>query len=389
MSIVRASDHTGFCMLSEVAEFINGYAFAPEDWGADGPPIIRIQNLTDRKKPYNRTKLQVQEKYHVRPGELLVSWSASLGVFEWAGPEVGLVNQHIFRVKPKTDVVDQRYLRHALVAALESMERHLHGATMKHVNRGEFLSSKIFLPPISEQRRIAAILDHADALRAKRRAALAQLDEMVQAIFVEMFGDPGSNPIRFPISCIGDLLKSASYGTSSKAGSNGAFPILRMGNINYDGSWNLSSLKYIDLGKRDIERYTVVPGDILFNRTNSPDLVGKTAVFREPQQMAYAGYLVRLRTNDDANADYVSCFLNSQHGKSVLRGMCKSIIGMANINAKEVQSIRIPRPPRDLQDRFSEKLNQLYLARLNLVKSADYLERLFLSLQHRAFRGEL
>ena len=87
-----------FAALGSVAEFVNGAPFAPEDWGVNGTRIVRIQNLTDPTKPYNRTTRRVDSRLYVEPGDLLVSWSASLGVFEWAGPDVAVVNQHIFRV---------------------------------------------------------------------------------------------------------------------------------------------------------------------------------------------------------------------------------------------------------------------------------------------------
>ncbi|MEO5897506.1 MAG: restriction endonuclease subunit S [Vicinamibacterales bacterium] len=135
----------------------------------------------------------VPQKLHVKPKDLLVSWSASLGVFEWSGPDVALLNQHIFRVVPDERRVDKSYLRYGLERALTEMQRHLHGATMQHVNRGEFLSTKLFVPSLPEQRRIAEILDKADALRAKR-AALAQLDTLTQSIFIDMFGDPATHP---------------------------------------------------------------------------------------------------------------------------------------------------------------------------------------------------
>jgi len=97
-----------FAQLGAVAEFINGAAFKPEDWSESGRRIIRIQNLTDPTKPYNRTTRAVAEKLRVRPGELLVSWSATLGVFEWGGPDDALLNQHIFRVVPDERKVDKR-----------------------------------------------------------------------------------------------------------------------------------------------------------------------------------------------------------------------------------------------------------------------------------------
>lgn len=375
--------------LGDVAEFINGAAFKPEDWGDEGARIIRIQNLTDPTKPYNRTTRAVSERIHVQPGDLLVSWSATLGVFEWEGPDIAYLNQHIFRVVPDERKVDKRYLRHALEIALLDMRKHLHGATMLHVNRGEFLATEVFLPALSEQRRIAAILDKADALRTKRREALAQLDRLAQSIFVEMFGDPAINPKGWPVVSVGDLLESASYGTSEKSGGAGEFPVLRMNNITRFGELDLTDLKYMNLDEAERERYLVKPGDVLFNRTNSAELVGKTGIVRQTEPMAYAGYLIRLRMNAENDPEYLTAFMNTPYTKRVLRSMCKSIIGMANINATEMQSIKIAKPPLELQVKFRQRIASLNQAKASHRAMQAELDRLFSSLQQRAFAGQL
>ena len=165
--------------------------------------------------------------------------------------------------------------------------------------------------------------------------------------------------------------------------------MLRMGNITNDGYIDDTELKYVDLPKKEIEKYTVRCGDILFNRTNSTDLVGKTAVFTSDKPFAYAGYLVRSRVNTKATPEYISAFLNSKAGKRVLRGMAKSIVGMANINAKEMQSIPIQIPPLELQQEFSRRLATLEKKRLMFQPSVLQMDRLFSSLQHRAFSGQL
>lgn len=215
------------------------------------------------------------------------------------------------------------------------------------------------LPPLAEQKRIAAILDQADALRRLRRRALDRLNTLGQAIFQEMFGDPARNPMEWQRGTIGDLADSTQYGTSAKAGEAGRLPILRMGNLTSDGRVTLQDLKYIDLAPKDVEKYTVMQGDVLFNRTNSPDLVGKTAVYQGHERLAFAGYLIRLRTNERAMPEYVSAVLNSPYGKATLRGMCKSIIGMANINAKELRTMKLPIPPKHRQDEFARRLRGL------------------------------
>ena len=248
---------------------------------------------------------------------------------------------------------------------------------------------EIPLPPLDEQKRIAAILDQADSLRRLRQRAIDRLNTLGQAIFYEMFGDPGANQKDWDVLRIGDLAASTQYGTSSKAGAEGEYPILRMNNVTYDGKIDLGSLKYIDLEDREIDKYTIVDGDVLFNRTNSAELVGKTAVYRGKERLAFAGYLVRLRTNDRAVPDYISGFLNCRYGKKVLRGMCKSIIGMANINAKELCTIDIPVPPVAMQERYAERVAELSVSEFPLHMHLRSLHALFSSLQHRAFRGEL
>lgn len=248
---------------------------------------------------------------------------------------------------------------------------------------------EIPFPPLAEQKRIAAILDQADALRRLRRRALDRLNTLGQAIFQEMFGDPARNPKGWPVGTIDNLAESTQYGTSAKAGENGELPILRMGNLTSDGQLILQDLKYIDIDPRDIDKFTVARGDILFNRTNSPDLVGKTALYQGEQRMAFAGYLVRLRTNGLAAPEYVSALLNSPYGKATLRGMCKAIIGMANINAKELRKIRLPIPPKLLQDQFASRLHGLTPIAQSMTVQGESYQSLFQALQARAFSGEL
>jgi type I restriction enzyme, S subunit len=245
------------------------------------------------------------------------------------------------------------------------------------------------LPPLAEQRRIAEVLDRAEALRAKRRAALAELDSLTQSLFLDLFGDPATNPKSWPIRVIRDLLESASYGTSEKSGATGEFPVLRMNNISRTGEMDFTDLKFMDLEASQQDRYLVRTGDVLFNRTNSVELVGKTGVYREAKPVAYAGYLIRLRVTKENHPEYLSAFLNSAYSKAMLRGMCKSIIGMANINATEIQGMKIPSPPIALQQEFARRVGAV--EKLKQAQRAALAEQdaLFATLQHRAFRGEL
>jgi len=255
----------------------------------------------------------------------------------------------------------------------------------------KFLKEKLILkPPLKEQKRIAAILDRANAIRIKRQVAIKLLDELLSAIFLKMFGDPITNQNGWPIGTIRDLISEVKYGTSKKASSvQKKFQILRMNNITYNGEIDLTDLKFIDLEEEDKKKYLAQKGDLLFNRTNSKELVGKTAVFDRETPMAVAGYLIRLRTNHNASPHYISSYLNSNHGKTTLLRMCKNILGMANINAQELQEIKIMIPPKSLQDEYSKlsfKVREKKKKQLQLALSE---ETLFNSIAQRAFRGEL
>lgn len=245
------------------------------------------------------------------------------------------------------------------------------------------------LPPLVEQRRIADILDKTDVLRTKRREAIAHLDSLGQSIFHEMFGFPSRNEHGWAMQRIGDLLTSTQYGTSEKSESNGTVPVLRMGNLTYQGHLDLTDLKYLADGSEGPEKYLLRRGDVLFNRTNSVDLVGKTALFDEDGPFSFAGYLIRLRCGADLEPQYLTTFMNVPDTKTKLRSMCKSIVGMANINAKEVQAMLIMVPPLKLQQEFARRVAAIELLKASHRAQLIELDNLFLSLQDRAFRGEL
>lgn len=375
--------------LGDIATYINGYAFKPKDWGTKGLPIIRIQNLTGSSKEINFYDGDIDEKYIVRKGDILIAWSASLGVHEWNG-EKALLNQHIFKVVFDKEKINKNFFKFMVQKLLERTQKYLHGSTMKHITKKYFDNLLIPFPPLEIQEKTAGTLLLAESLVNKRKAQIEALDQLTQSVFLEMFGDPYKNPKNWPVGTIKDITLKTQYGTSKKASENkGKYPILRMGNITYNGFLDFNDMKYIDLDDSEAEKYLVHKGDLLFNRTNSKELVGKTAVYREELPMAYAGYLVKLVPNEKANSEFISGFLNSKYGKTLLYSMAKNIVGMANINAEELKRIKIYIPPRDLQDKFASIISNILERRELLNKGLKLLEENYNSLMQRAFKGEL
>jgi type I restriction enzyme S subunit len=296
----------------------------------------------------------------------------------------GSTEFHVVRTNP--DMLDSRYALHMLrlpTVKLAGERRMTGSAGQKRVPKDFLENLEIHLPPLPEQRRIASILDQADALRTRRTEALQTIGSCLASEFDARFGRASG----WRTVTVADMLSSADYGTSAKAGEVGEFPVLRMGNLTVRGDLDLTSLKYMDLTESEQSRYLLSRGDVLFNRTNSVELVGKTAIYRSSEPMAFAGYLVRLRVSPANDPEYLAGFLNSPAGKRELRKRAKSAIGMANINAKEVQQIPVPLPPLDAQREYASLVASVTAAQTAHRTHLTLLDELFASLQHRAFRG--
>ena len=192
-----------------------------------------------------------------------------------------------------------------------------------------------------------------------REEELQKLDDLIKARFVEMFGDPILNPKGWEMVAVGDIVTDVRYGTSKPAVEGGKYPYLRMNNLTSDGHLDLKDLKYIDISDDEIEKCVVRKGDVLFNRTNSIELVGKTAVFDLPEDMVIAGYIIRVRLNEKLLPEIFSQYMNLEAIKSILRGMAKGAVNQANINAQELQSIKVYIPSMELQNQFVEMKEQV------------------------------
>lgn len=343
-----------------------------------------------KKQVYSR---DISKYKLVKPGQFAYATihldEGSVGI----APSLALISPMYTVFDIDRERVDARYLLRFMktphvLAVYEPLGR---GAVhrRKSISFSALGQLQVPLPSLEEQRRIAAILDHVDSLRAKRRDAIAHLESLPQAVFREMFGSAPDWGGQSATTTIRELASKISYGTSAKAGSDGRYPILRMGNLTDDGRLDTRELKYLDLPHEDIEKFTLREGDLLFNRTNSVEKVGKSAVFREEGVVAFAGYLVRVRFEDDSWADFVSAILNSSYGKSLRRSLAKAAVNQANINAREMGAISIPQPPINIVQDYSRRIGVISHKRQGLLEQLRALDELIASLQSRAFKGEL
>ena len=223
------------------------------------------------------------------------------------------------------------------------------------------------LPPIEEQRALAEKLWAANDLKEKYQHLLAATDEMLKAKFRDMFKIGAIDG--YGRKRIADIVSEVRYGTSRPAVDDGEYPYLRMNNLTYEGGFDLSDLKRITVPVEELDKCLVHKGDLLFNRTNSKELVGKTAVFQFDDPMVIAGYIIRVRLKKEVEPIYLSMYLNLPSSKKMLSEMAKGSVNQTNINAKEFQSISVPVPPVELQREFVAIANAAEASKAQLKKS--------------------
>jgi len=279
---------------------------------------------------------------------------------------------------------ENKYIYYYLISKTNEIAKMFRGAGLKHLNKKEFFKMNIKLINLEDQKKIIKELDLINKLMNYKRKQEELLDDLIKSQFVEMFGIPFLNDKNWKHGIIKDLVREVKYGTSKPA-NGGKYKYLRMNNITYDGKLDLREIKYIDIEESDKEKYLTKNGDILFNRTNSKELVGKTCVFDVEEEMIIAGFIIRVRVNDFANPYFISEYLNTVYLKDKLRNMCKDASGQSNINAKELQNIKIYIPPITLQNQFSEIVKQIDKQKFEIEKSLKETQELYESLMEKYF----
>lgn len=270
------------------------------------------------------------------------------------------------------------------------------GANLPRVAMAALWTHQVSVPPLDEQRRIVRrvreCMERIDEIRRLRDEGTRESKAIESSMFHDLL-QGGREIRRWPIVRLGDLTTSSKYGTSVKAGLEPVgTPILRMGNI-VDGYLDVSNLKYVDLPIEQRRKYLLSSGDVLINRTNSLELVGKAATFdRDDGEWIYASYLVRIQVDRSrALPEYVTATINSHIGRNYVLATARRAIGMVNINAKEMAGFPIPLPPlgvqQDLVSHMAEvrRVSQQIGTKLG-VADADHLTGAVL---RRAFAGEL
>ncbi|MFG6333112.1 MAG: restriction endonuclease subunit S [Lachnospiraceae bacterium] len=370
--------------LISLCEIQYGYAFDSKQFSNNNAyiPLVRIRDV---KRGFSETFYsgEYPEEYVLHAGDILVGMDGEFNIARWKSRNA-LLNQRVCKITAKKDI-DDEYLRFALAKELKKIESRTAFATVKHLSAKELNKLELEIPSYKNQKLISEILTKLEKIICFYERQLEQLNQLIKSRFVEMFGDPITNPKSWKMVTIGDIVTEVRYGTSRPAVEGGEYPYLRMNNLTYDGYLDLTDLKRIDIPESEIEKYIVHKGDVLFNRTNSVELVGKTCVFEEPEDMIIAGYIIRVRLKSIFLPVVLSCFMNTDALKGRLKNMAKGAVNQANINAQELQAIEVYMPPLNLQNQFSEFVHQVDKLKVEAQGNLEKVQLLFDSLMQQYF----
>jgi type I restriction enzyme S subunit len=379
-----------------------------DDYVGSGVPVLQGKNVTGDSFRWldvrfiSPAKAIELKRSSVRVGDILLVKIGSIGysaiVDDLNGYDHAIIPANLAKVTPDPHKVNTRYLHHWLTSPdskrylIESASQTAQPA----LSLTKFKKLAVPLPPLEEQRRIATILDKADALRQKRRIALQKLDSLTQSIFLDMFADPVANGFSFPMVPVSSFVSQFETGKSiapnEDENADSRFRVLKVSAVT-SHDYRPEESKPIPDGYLPPESHFVKPGDLLFSRANTADLIGATAyVASAEKNRLLPDKIWRFIWRDTAKIEPLFVwFLFRQ--PSIRRAIAQLATGtsgsMKNISQEKVLGIRVGLPPIAKQRRFASAVSLWMRSRANMCSSMKMLGENFASLQHRAFRGEL
>jgi type I restriction enzyme, S subunit len=364
-------------------------------WGIKQVNVNFSIPTNDYLEPRTANRLK---QYDLRPGDIVMTRKGTVGNCA-VYPEhyvVGIMHSDLLRLRVDAAKCEPAFLVHQLHHSPD-VERQLAlisgGAIMPGINVGKLKQLEVMLPPLAEQRRIAEVLDRAEALRTKRRAALAQLDSLTQSIFLDLFGDPATNPKRWPCKPVGLLASKFSdgpFGSSLKSEhyTETGVRVIRLQNIGVGEFVNDDAAYISEHHFAKLKKHECRPGDVLIGTMGDPNL--RACI--QPEWLTIAlnkADCVLLRPDESvANAMFICALLNQpateRMAQDLIHGQTRARISMGRLRGLEV-----PVPPIALQREFARQITAVENLKTTQRASLAELDALFASLQHRAFRGEL
>ena len=363
--------------IKDVVKLINGYPFKPTDRDDFGVNIIRIQNLNNPLAIYNRTSKKVDEKYIIKKGDILISWSASLGVYEWQY-ENAYLNQHIFKIEFTSKKILKDYFRYVVKLALEELTYKMRGVGLKHLTKGQLDEYEFSLPNLPEQADIIKRLKSIESLIIKRKKSLELLDEFIKSSFLQMFGHPIPNPKNWNKNKITKYCKSIVPGRNKPNVFDGEIPWIRTENLRELSSVNTTTDYLLSESEIKKSKNKIIPkGSVVMT---SAGKVGTVSITNS--EIVLNQQLHCFVCKDEILPEFLLFVIFFQ--KKVVESLAMKAV-ISYLNKSKCESIDVIAPDLELQKQFVDIYYKIDFKKQQIDKSLLLLEELFQSFLYNSF----
>lgn len=371
--------------IGDVTDILSGYAFDSSHFDkGNGIKLIRIRDVV---RGYSQTEYngEYEEKYVIKRGDILIGMDGEFNVARWQSNDA-LLNQRVCKISiSNQQLLDENYLYHFLPAQLKKIEDATPFVTVKHLSVKTINQIQIPLPPLAEQQRIAAILDKAAEIKTKREQAIAKLDELAQSAFLEMFGDPNSNPKQWDVKRLHEIChKISDIDHKMPKAVDKGYPFISAKDLVKYGKIDFTNVKFIS--KEDFDRLSrkIKPefGDILYSRIGT---IGRARLVEVQFDFLASYSCCTIKPKLELVLKEFLCDLLDS--TAILKQAHKEVKGIAvpDLGMSEIRSFQIILPPKNLQQRYIDFKKTQKLQLENMLEDLMKVNSLISSLQHQAF----
>lgn len=377
--------------IKDLVNLINGYPFKPEDWGAEGKKIIRIQNLNNPEASYNFTNKKVANKYIVEKSDVLIAWSGSLGVYEWQSEEKAIINQHLFKVEFKSNKIDRTYFRYVIRQALIELALKARGVGLKHLKKAQLDNYEFDLPDLIDQKKSVAILDKVSNLISKRKRTISLLDEYLKSSFLNLFGNPILNNKEWPklkLKILGEVVTGNTPPRSNKLyysenEATKAIEWLKSNNISTSCFFNSSSKEWLTKLGANVGRSVPENSTLIISISGSKKRLGDCCLTK-----GIVAFNQQINAFVPNQFPYFFYFLLSLH-KPLFQN--KTVNGMKQLLTKSsLQKVEVIYPDEKLglQKKFNTLFEKVLIQHEHLMNSLNILEEYLQVLLYETFNSQ-
>jgi type I restriction enzyme S subunit len=347
--------------LPDVAEIIMGQSPPGDTYNetSDGLPFFQGKAEFGEVSPTPKKWCNSPKKI-AETGDILMSVRAPVGPTNLANTQC-CIGRGLAAIRAKEEVLDPGYLRFALRQAEPKLASMGQGSTFAAIGRAELATTSFLLPPLPEQRRIVDLLSRAEGIVRLRREAEKKAAELIPALFLNLFGDPATNPKGWPVDkldAVAKIISGATKGRRFDPSEAIELPYMRVANVK-DGHLDLTEIKTIAVKRGEVEKYRLQPGDLLMTEGGDPDKLGRGALWSgEIETCLHQNHIFKVRADRSRLLpEYLCELVGSRYGKAYFLRVAKKTTGIATINRTQLGGFPIVVPPLSRQTEFVEKFS--------------------------------